>query len=157
MQNSLSKQAIFYSRIIFIYGDIQKAMFKKISILAISALALSACDAASDGGAGGSRQEIRVVGSSTVFPFSKAVAEAYQKADPSRKNPVVESTGTGGGIEAFCAGVGAQTPDIANASRRMKKSEFDGCVANGVDEISEIKVGIEGIAIAESVNGPELK
>jgi phosphate transport system substrate-binding protein len=133
-------------------------MIKKLSVLAISALALSACnDQASSGGAGGSRQEIRIVGSSTVFPFSKAVAEAFQKADPSRKVPVIESTGTGGGIEAFCAGVGAQTPDIANASRRIKKSEFETCQKNGVTDIVEIQVGIDGIALGESNKGPSLK
>ena len=75
-------------------------MIKKISLVAISALALAACnDQASTGGAaGGSRQEIRIVGSSTVFPFAKAASEAFAKADPSRKSPVLESTGTGGGI-----------------------------------------------------------
>lgn len=133
-------------------------MLKKLSLLAISTLAITACnDQASSGGAGGSRQEIRVVGSSTVFPFAKAVAETFQKADPARKVPVVESTGTGGGIEAFCAGVGAQTPDIANASRRMKKSEFETCQKNGVKDIVEIQVGIDGIAIAESNKGPAMK
>ncbi len=133
-------------------------MLKKLSLLAISTLALAACnDQASSGGAGGSRQEIRITGSSTVFPLAKAVAETFQKADPSRKVPVVESTGTGGGIEAFCAGVGAQTPDIANASRRMKKSEFETCQKNGVKDIVEIQVGIDGIVIAESNKGPALK
>ena len=129
-------------------------MLKKISLIAVSALALSACnDQASTGGSGGSRPEIRIVGSSTVFPFSKAVAEAFAKADPSRKAPVAESTGTGGGIEQFCEGVGANTPDIANASRRMKKSEFETCQKNGVTEIIEIQVGIDGIALAESNKG----
>jgi phosphate transport system substrate-binding protein len=116
-------------------------MIRKISLVAISVLALSACqDQASTGGAsGGSRQEIRIVGSSTVFPYAKAVAEAFAKADPSRKSPVLESTGTGGGIEQFCKGVGAETPDVANASRRMKKSEFENCVKNGVTDIIEIQ------------------
>ncbi len=133
-------------------------MLKKLSLLAISALALSACnDQASSGGAGGSRQEIRIVGSSTVFPFAKAVAEAYTKLSATNKNPVVESTGTGGGIEAFCAGVGAETPDIANASRRMKKSEFETCTKNGVTDIVEIQVGIDGLAIASATGGPEWK
>jgi phosphate transport system substrate-binding protein len=133
-------------------------MLKKLSLIAISTLALSACnDQAASGGADGARQEIRIVGSSTVFPFAKAVAEAFQKADPSRKNPVVESTGTGGGIEAFCAGVGAQTPDIANASRRIKKKEFETCKKNGVTDIIEIEVGIDGIALAESTKGPGFK
>ncbi len=130
-------------------------MIKNISLVAISALALSACnDQASTGGAaGGSRQEIRIVGSSTVFPYAKAVAEAFAKGDASRKSPVLESTGTGGGIEQFCKGVGADTPDIANASRRMKKSEFDNCAKNGVTDIVEIQVGIDGITLAESNKG----
>jgi phosphate transport system substrate-binding protein len=130
-------------------------MIKKISLVAISALALAACnDQASTGGAaGGSRQEIRIVGSSTVFPFAKAASEAFAKADPSRKSPVLESTGTGGGIEQFCKGVGAETPDIANASRRMKKSEFENCQKNGVKEIVEVQVGIDGLALAQSNKG----
>lgn len=133
-------------------------MLKKLSLLAVSALALSACnDQASSGGAGGSRQEIRIVGSSTVFPFAKAVAEAFTKANAANKNPVVESTGTGGGIEAFCAGVGAETPDIANASRRIKKSEFETCAKNGVTDIVEIQVGIDGLALGSSVSGPVWK
>ena len=119
-------------------------MIKKISLVAISALALAACnDQASTGGAaGGSRQEIRIVGSSTVFPFAKAASEAFAKADPSRKSPVLESTGTGGGIEQFCKGVGAETPDIANASRRMKKSEFENCQKNGVKDIIEVRLAL---------------
>jgi len=128
---------------------------KKISLIAISALALSACnDQASTGGAaGGSRQEIRIVGSSTVFPFAKAASEAFAKADASRTSPVLESNGTGGGIEQFCKGVGAESPDIANASRRMKKSEFENCQKNGVKDIVEIQVGIDGLALAESNMG----
>jgi phosphate transport system substrate-binding protein len=130
-------------------------MMKKISLIAISALALSACnDQASTGGAaGGSRQEIRIVGSSTVFPFAKAASEAFAKADASRKSPVLESNGTGGGIEQFCKGVGAESPDIANASRRMKKSEFENCQKNGVKDIIEVQVGIDGLALAESNQG----
>lgn len=130
-------------------------MIKKISLVAISALALAACnDQASTGGAaGGSRQEIRIVGSSTVFPFAKAASEAFAKADPSRKSPVLESTGTGGGIEQFCKGVGAETPDIANASRRMKKAEFENCQKNGVKDIVEVQVGIDGLALAQSNKG----
>ena len=134
-------------------------MMKKISLIAISALALSACnDQASTGGAaGGSRQEIRIVGSSTVFPFAKAASEAFAKADASRKSPVLESTGTGGGIEQFCKGVGAETPDIANASRRMKKSEFENCQKNGVKDIIEVQVGIDGLALAESNEGAKFE
>ncbi|MEY3941035.1 MAG: hypothetical protein RLZZ604_1495, partial [Pseudomonadota bacterium] len=130
-------------------------MLKKLSLIAVSVVALSACnDQASTGGAaGGSRQEIRIVGSSTVFPFAKAASEAFAKADPSRKSPVLESTGTGGGIEQFCKGVGADTPDIVNASRRMKKSEFENCQKNGVKDIIEVQVGIDGLALAQSNEG----
>lgn len=134
-------------------------MLRNILVLACSVLALGAChDAASSGGvSGGSRQEIRIVGSSTVFPFAKAVAEHFAISDPDRKAPVAESTGTGGGIEQFCKGIGAATPDIANASRRMKKSEFDNCRRNGVTDIVEIQVGIDGIALAESNKGPRFQ
>ncbi len=130
-------------------------MMKKISLVAVSALALAACqDQASTGGAsGGSRQEIRIVGSSTVFPFAKAASEAFAKADASRKSPVLESTGTGGGMEQFCKGVGAETPDITNASRRIKKSEFENCQKNGVKDIVEVQVGIDGLALAQSNKG----
>jgi phosphate transport system substrate-binding protein len=133
-------------------------MLKKLSLLAVSTLALSACnDQASSGGAGSSRQEIRIVGSSTVYPFAKAVAEAFTKANAANKNPIVESTGTGGGIEAFCAGASADTPDIANASRQMKKSEFETCAKNGVTDIVEIQVGIDGLAIAAATTGVQMK
>lgn len=130
-------------------------MMKKISLFAVSALALTACNdqASSGGAAGGSRQEIRIVGSSTVFPFAKAASEAFAKADTSRKSPVLESTGTGGGMEQFCKGVGADTPDITNASRRMKKSEFENCQKNGVKDIIEVQVGIDGLAMAQSNKG----
>lgn len=127
---------------------------KTISLLAAGAavFGLSACqDQAGGGAGGGSRQQIRIVGSSTVFPFAKAVAERF--AAEGNDAPVLESTGTGGGIEQFCAGVGTATPDIANASRRMKASEFETCQENGVTDIAEITVGIDGIAIAQSVNG----
>jgi phosphate transport system substrate-binding protein len=94
------------------------------------------------------RDEIRIVGSSTVYPFTTAVAEAFGKA--SGKTPVVESTGTGGGMKLFCAGVGEANPDFTNASRAMKKSEFEECVKNGVTEIVEIKVGFDGLTVAQS-------
>lgn len=94
------------------------------------------------------RDQIRIVGSSTVYPFTTAVAEAFGKV--SGKTPVVESTGTGGGMKLFCAGVGEDTPDFTNASRQIKKSEFDDCSKNGVTEIVEIKVGFDGLSIAHS-------
>ena len=103
-----------------------------------------------------SRDQIRVVGSSTVYPFTTAVAEQFGKSGAG-KTPVVESTGTGGGFKLFCAGVGAGHPDVSNASRRIKKSEFDDCSKNGVTGIIEIKVGFDGITIAQSKAGPALK
>jgi phosphate transport system substrate-binding protein len=98
------------------------------------------------------RDQIRIVGSSTVYPFTTAVAEAFGKATK-MKTPVVESTGTGGGMKLFCAGLGEDKPDFSNASRRIKKSEFDDCAKNGVTEIIEIKVGFDGLSIAQSNKG----
>jgi phosphate transport system substrate-binding protein len=95
------------------------------------------------------RDQIRIVGSSTVYPFSTAVAEQFGRTR-GFKTPVVESTGTGGGIKLFCAGVGDQTPDIANASRRMKDSELAACKAAGVGDVVEVKIGYDGIVIATS-------
>ncbi len=102
------------------------------------------------------RDQIRVVGSSTVYPFTTAVAEQFGKSGAG-KTPVVESTGTGGGFKLFCAGVGVGHPDVTNASRRIKKSEFDDCAKNGVSGIIEIKVGFDGITIAQSKAGAPLK
>jgi phosphate transport system substrate-binding protein len=101
------------------------------------------------------RDQIRIVGSSTVFPFSTAVAEQFgQKSG--LKTPVVESTGTGGGIKLFCAGVGENTPDITNASRQIKKSELEACAKNGVAEVTEVKIGFDGIVLANSKQGQPL-
>ena len=94
------------------------------------------------------REQIRIVGSSTVFPFSTAVAENFGKATKF-KTPVVESTGTGGGMKLFCAGVGDDTPDITNASRRIKASEFEACTKNGIG-ITEVKIGFDGIVLANA-------
>ncbi|MGQ0671391.1 MAG: PstS family phosphate ABC transporter substrate-binding protein [Hyphomicrobium sp.] len=101
------------------------------------------------------RDQIRVVGSSTVYPFTTAVAEQFGKANGG-KTPVVESTGTGGGMKIFCEGVGEDKADATNASRRMKKSEFDLCQKNGVTDIVELKVGIDGLTIAQSKEGPAI-
>jgi len=102
------------------------------------------------------RDQIRIVGSSTVYPFTTAVAEQFGKSGAG-KTPVVESTGTGGGMKLFCAGVGDTHPDLTNASRAIKKSEFDDCQKNGVTEIIELKVGIDGLTLAQSKGGPALK
>ena len=95
------------------------------------------------------RDEIRIVGSSTVFPFSTAVAEQFGKKT-SFKTPVVEATGSGGGLKLFCAGSGRNTPDITNSSRRIKAGEVERCAKNGVNDIVEIKVGFDGIVMANA-------
>jgi phosphate transport system substrate-binding protein len=102
------------------------------------------------------RDQIRIVGSSTVYPFTTAVAEQFGKTS-GMKTPVVESTGTGGGMKLFCAGVGVDHPDFTNASRAIKKGEFEDCAKNGVTEIVEIKVGFDGLALADASEGADLK
>jgi phosphate transport system substrate-binding protein len=97
------------------------------------------------------RDQIRIVGSSTVFPFATAVAEQFGKTSKF-KTPVIESTGSGGGLKLFCSGVGVNHPDITNASRRIKASEVKLCAKNGVKEITEVKLGFDGIVIANSKN-----
>ncbi|NOX41403.1 MAG: PstS family phosphate ABC transporter substrate-binding protein [Alphaproteobacteria bacterium] len=95
------------------------------------------------------REQINIVGSSTVFPFSTTVAEHFGKSTDF-KTPVVESTGSGGGLKLFCAGAGLNTPDITNASRRIKASEVKKCADNGVNKIVEVKIGFDGIVLANS-------
>ncbi len=124
---------------------------KSLIVAAVSALALSACGGAGDG----MRDQVKAVGSSTVYPFATAVAESYAR-ESGQKSPVIESTGTGSGMKLFCAGVGAQHPDIVNASRRIKKSEYEMCQQNGVSEIVEVQVGIDGIAFGAARNGPDM-
>ncbi|WP_417590950.1 substrate-binding domain-containing protein [Parasphingorhabdus sp.] len=128
-------------------------MKNKIALIALASLSLAGCENQAGGaGGGGSRDQIRIVGSSTVFPFAKAVSENFVNST-SFKAPVLESTGTGAGMSLFCSGVGADTPDIENASRRMKASEFDLCQTNGVTDIVEINIGIDGLAVAQSKEG----
>jgi phosphate transport system substrate-binding protein len=100
-----------------------------------------------------SRDQIQIVGSSTVFPFATAVAERFGQSS-SFPAPIVESTGSGGGFKLFCQGVSANTPDITDASRRIKNSEIDTCAANGVTPV-EVKVGFDGIVLANSKSGPD--
>ena len=122
---------------------------KFTSLIAFAAASTLAVGAASAQG----RDQIRIVGSSTVFPFSTAVAEQFGNTTD-YPTPVVESTGSGGGLQLFCAGVGVEHPDITNASRRMKTSEFDECQANGVTDITEAIVGYDGIVVANAAGGP---
>ena len=111
-----------------------------VALATVSLLAFSGVAAA--------RDQIRIVGSSTVYPFTTAVAEQFGKAGG--KTPIVESTGTGGGMKIFCEGVGEDKADATNASRRIKKSEFELCTKNGVTDIVEVKVGIDGLTIAQA-------
>ena len=95
------------------------------------------------------RNYIQIVGSSTVYPFATVVAEKFGKTS-GFKTPIIESTGSGGGMKLFCAGVGVSYPDITNSSRRIKSSEFEKCQANGVTDIIEVKVGYDGIILGNS-------
>ncbi|MGB2109543.1 MAG: substrate-binding domain-containing protein [Marinobacter vinifirmus] len=101
------------------------------------------------------RDTVNVVGSSTVYPFATVVAERFGR-NTDFPTPKLESTGSGGGLKLFCAGIGTQHPDITNASRRMKKSEFELCQSNGVKEITEVKIGADGIVIANSKDAEKL-
>ncbi len=114
---------------------------KTLLLAAVATVALA--------GTAQARDQIRIVGSSTVYPFSTTVAEQFGKTT-SFKTPVVESTGSGGGLKLFCSGVGVAHPDITNASRRIKKTEVETCAKNGVTDITEVKVGYDGIAFANS-------
>jgi phosphate transport system substrate-binding protein len=110
------------------------------ALLALGAAGVSAQSA---------RDYVSIVGSSTVYPFSTVVAERFGR-NTDFKTPKIESTGTGGGFKLFCGGIGVQHPDISNASRRIKQSEIDNCAANGIDKIVEVKIGYDGIVIANS-------
>ncbi len=100
------------------------------------------------------KSEIRVVGSSTVYPFSTKVAQEFK--NKTGQNVIVESTGSGGGHKLFCDGTGAGTPDMTNSSRRQKKSEFDKCGDNGVSDIIEVKIGFDGIVLSNAQSATEM-
>jgi phosphate transport system substrate-binding protein len=121
------------------------ALYAGVAVLALGATAAYAQ----------TRDQIRIVGSSTVFPYTQAVAEQFA-ASTGGAAPVAESTGTGGGFKVFCEGVGADFADITGASRAMKKSEYDLCVENGVDNITEVLIGYDGLSIAHAIDAPEL-
>ncbi len=121
---------------------------KFVALAAVAVTALASTTQAE------ARTEMRAVGSSTVYPFAKIVAERIARANPRLGTPIIESTGTGGGMKLFCAGVGERFPDVENASRRMKASEAKLCAQNGVSQITEIQVGIDGIAFATAKNTP---
>lgn len=121
-----------------------------LTLLATTAIMVSSINMAQ------ARDQIRIVGSSTVYPFSSSVAEEFG-ATSKFPTPVVESTGSGGGMKLFCKGNGLNTPDITNASRRMKTKEFKLCAKNGVTDITEAVIGFDGIAIAQNKKNQPLE
>lgn len=121
--------------------------FRSTALLALALLSSTGLAAA--------RDQIRIVGSSTVYPFTTVVAEQLGKT-AGVKTPVVESTGTGGGMKLFCDGVGVQFPDATNASRRMKAGEFELCQKNGVKDIMELMIGYDGLTLAFSKKNPPM-
>lgn len=133
----------------FNYQTIKKYSFT-FAAFGIAALALGGCGSKSD-----VRDRISIVGSSTVFPFSSVVAEQFA-GSTGFPVPKVEATGTGGGMKIFCSGTGLGGVDITNASRRMKLTEWNDCHKNGVNEILEIKIGYDGIVLANSKSGPNM-
>ncbi len=128
-------------------------MTRNLPLIAAAAL-LAACG--SDGSGDGAGQQLKIVGSSTVYPFTRAVAEEFQRANRG-SSVIVESTGTGAGMKLFCSGVGGEFPDFTNASRRIKASELEDCKKNGVNEVIELPVGIDGLAVIQSANAPPMK
>jgi phosphate transport system substrate-binding protein len=124
-----------------------KSSITTLALVSVGMLAASAAQA---------RDQIRIVGSSTVYPFTTAVAEQLGRTG-GVKTPVVESTGTGGGMKLFCTGVGVEHPDVTNASRRMKKGEFESCQKGGVKDIVEINIGFDGLTMAQSKQGTPVK
>ena len=128
-------------------------MKTRLSVLGTATVAVASLLAVT---AAEARDQIRIVGSSTVFPFSTAVAEEFGRT-AGFKTPVVESTGSGGGLKLFCNGVGTEHPDITNASRRIKSSEVERCAKNGVTDIVEVKIGFDGIVLANSRKAPQMQ
>src|SRR5436190_2817001 len=117
-------------------------MTSKISLYAAAAVTMLSIPGLADA------RSMRAVGSSTVYPFAKMAAERIARANPGLGTPIIESTGTGAGMKLFCAGVGERFPDIEDASRRMKASEAKLCASNGVKDVTEIQIGLDGVAIA---------
>ena len=126
---------------------------KKI-LVALPLVALVAACGGS-GSTGGAAQQLKIVGSSTVYPFTTAVAEEFQRANPG-VSVIVESTGTGAGIKLFCGGVGEKFPDMVNASRPMKASEYADCAQAGAKNVIEVPVGIDGLTLIQAKGQPAL-
>jgi phosphate transport system substrate-binding protein len=126
-----------------------------MTMLKLSAAALVASVAFA--GAAAARDQVQIAGSSTVQPYAKIVAETFAETFPNFKAPVVESGGTGGGLKAFCSGVGEGTIDIANASRAIKKDELAACKAAGVNDVQEVRIGYDGIVFAADSSNGDMK
>jgi len=142
--------------------SLSRALLTSVVVALLAIGCTEGDEAASDGSGGehaaaadGGRAQIRIVGSSTVYPFSSYVAEEFG-ATTDHPTPVVESTGSGGGLKLFCAGNGPDTPDITNASRQMKPSEYKRCQDNGVKSITQAVIGYDGIVLAEAKANPAL-
>ena len=138
----------------FIIGAASAALLTACGGSSAPEVVEKAADTATSAAPSSRAQDIRVVGSSTVYPFSTKVAQEFK--NKTGFNVVVESTGSGGGHKLFCEGADASTADVTNSSRRQKKSEFDLCGSNGVDEIVEVKIGFDGIVIANAIDAPTL-
>jgi phosphate transport system substrate-binding protein len=128
-------------------------MRKSLILVAATSFAVAIAGGVS---AAAARDYVSIVGSSTVYPFATVVAEQFGKTTKF-KTPKIESTGSGGGLKLFCAGVGVEHPDITNASRRIKKSEVEKCAANGITDILEVKIGYDGIVVANSKSAGVMK
>ena len=122
---------------------------KKMMIALPVAVALAACGSNGGGDGAAAKQQLKVVGSSTVYPFTTAVAEQFQRDNPN-VSAVVELTGTGAGMKLFCGGVGGELPGHRERSRQIKKSEYDSCVAAGVKNVIEVPVGIDGLTFIQA-------
>jgi len=131
----------------------QKVNFHRKALGLVPLLALIVSSAAL---AQASRDYVYVVGSSTVYPFATVVAERFGRGSEF-KTPKIESTGSGGGLKLFCDGVGVDYPDVANSSRAIKQSEVDACATNGVTEIVEVKIGYDGIVLANAIGAETMK
>ena len=128
-------------------------MAKRSTATAVLASVLISVTVCGTAAAQSGRDFVYIVGSSTVYPFSTVVAERFGRGTEF-KTPKVESTGSGGGLKLFCDGVGVDYPDVANSSRAIKQSEVDSCAANGVTEIVEVKIGYDGIVLANAKKAP---
>ncbi len=129
-------------------------MNKSIAILPLVAL-VAACGGSGSTGGGSAGNKLTIVGSSTVYPFTTAVSEEFQRANPGN-SAIVESTGTGAGIKLFCGGVGDKFPDMVNASRPMKASEYADCAKAGAKNVIELPVGIDGLTLIQAKGQPAL-